>query len=152
MNTPPYVIELQTSPFPIDPKNVPSLEIFNLYTLYCDVRPENGVVRHALRLGFFKDSATARTIARYLESYFDSPEVIELSGTGVRRSTQLRLVPLKDVGDSGRHSVIELSTPAPPPVHRLPSGSAAAAASSSAHDAPSLWTWIHKPVRSRGQP
>jgi hypothetical protein len=147
--TAPFVIQLQTSPVPIDPQSVPCLEIFNLYTLYCDVRPENGVVRHALRLGFFKESATARTVARYLNCYFDSPEIEQLSAAELAGGVHLKLVPLKDVGDSGRHAVIELSTPAPAAPRKL---SAPRATAHSSGDSPSLWSWLHKPLRSRSQP
>jgi hypothetical protein len=145
--TAPFVIQLQISPVPIDPQSVPYLEIFNLYTLYCDVRPENGVVRHALRLGFFKDGATARTVARYLSSYFGPTQIEQLGPAELAGGVHLKLVPLKDVGDSGRHAIIELSTPAPAARQNLPAPRTPAR--SPAHS-PSLWSWLHKPLRGRG--
>jgi hypothetical protein len=113
--SPRYAVQLGISAVPIDPRSVPRLDIFDLYTLYCDIRMENGSVRHALRLGFFKEAATARMIARYLASYFDAPEIVELAAAEQTRTLRLKLVALKDVGDSGRHATIELAAPAPVP-------------------------------------
>lgn len=111
-NASPYAIQLLSSPVPIDPRSVPRLDIFDLYTLYCDVRLENGVMRHALRLGFFKDPITAKVIARYLACYFEAPQTVHLNTTEQARSLRVKLAALKDVGDSGRHTAIELSEPA----------------------------------------
>jgi hypothetical protein len=108
----PYAIQLRSCPVPIDPRSVPRLDIFDLYTLYCDVRLENAAMRHALRLGFFKDPASAKVIARYLACYFEGPQIVHLNTTGQARSLRVKLAALKDVGDSGRHTVIELSEPA----------------------------------------
>ncbi len=86
-----YVIQLRTSPVPIDPRSVPRLDLFDLYSLHCDVRFENDVVRHALRLGYFKEVSTAKTVARYLSSYFDSAEIVQLTAAQYARSKrQLR--------------------------------------------------------------
>lgn len=109
----PYAIQLRSSPVPIDPRCVPRLHIFDLYTLYCDVRLENGLMRHALRLGFFKDPSTASVIARYLACYFEAPQIAHLNPTEQASSLRVKLTALKDVGDSGRHTVIELSEPEP---------------------------------------
>jgi hypothetical protein len=109
----PYAIQLRSSPVPIDPCSVPRLDIFDLYTLYCDVRLENGLMRHALRLGFFKDPSTAKVVARYLACYFEAPQIVHLNTTEQARSLRVKLAALKDVGDSERHAVIELSEPEP---------------------------------------
>jgi hypothetical protein len=109
----PYAIQLRSSPTPIDPQSVPHLDIFDMYTLYCDVRLENGVMRHALRLGFFRDPATAKVIARYLACYFEAPQIVHLDTNDQARSWRVKLAALQDIGDSGRHTVIELSEPEP---------------------------------------
>ena len=106
---PRYVVELCVSAIPIDPHSIPLLDIFDAYRLYCDVGNENGCVRHALRLGFFKDTATAAAVAMYLASYFDAPRVLELGNVRKAHSIHLTFKPLKDIGASGRHAVIELT-------------------------------------------
>ncbi len=106
---PRYVVELCVSAVPIDPRTIPLLDIFDVYRLYCDVGNENGCVRHALRLGFFKDTATAAALAMYLSSYFDGPRVLKLGNVQKARSIHLTFRPLKDIGATGRHAVIELT-------------------------------------------
>ncbi|MGD0491997.1 MAG: hypothetical protein ABSC32_10635 [Steroidobacteraceae bacterium] len=109
-----YVVELRVSPTPIDPHSVPSLDIFDVYHLYGEIGRENGRVRHALQLGYFKQSDTATSVANYLAAYFDAPRVVL---TVPSRSLHLKFVPLKDIGATGSHSVIELAgeRPIPPP-------------------------------------
>ncbi len=108
-DAPRYVVELCVSTVPIDPRSIPLLDIFDVYRLYCDVGNENGRVRHALRVGFFKDTATAAAVAKYLAFYFDEPRVLKLGNVRKARSIHLAFKPLKDIGTSGRHAVIELT-------------------------------------------
>jgi hypothetical protein len=108
-DAPRYVVELCVSAVPIDPRSIPLLDIFDVYRLYCDVENENGSVRHALRFGFFKDTATAAAVAIYLSSYFDGPRVLKLGNVQKARSIHLTFKPLKDIGATGRHAVIELA-------------------------------------------
>ena len=122
---PRYVVELCVSTVPIDPRSVPLLDLFDVYRLYCDVGNENGRVRHALRLGFFKDTATAAAVAMYLSSYFEGPRVLKL-GNVKARSIHLTFKPLKDIGATGRHAVIEL-TGERPARENIPAASPAAA-------------------------
>jgi hypothetical protein len=150
----PYAIQLCSSAAPIDPRSVPILDIFELYTLYCDVRLENGVTRHALRLGFFKETTTAKVIARYLACYFETPQIVHLNTTDQTRSLRVKLVALKDIGDSGRHTVIELS--GPEPLRRSPQpqtrhAAPRAAPPPRAHDGNgrSLWSRLLEPLQQR---
>jgi hypothetical protein len=107
-----YVVELRASPTPIDPHSVPLLDIFDVYSLYGEIGRENGRVRHALHLGYFKQSGTASSVANYLAAYFDAPRVVH---TVPSRSLHLKFVPLKDIGATGAHSVIELTGERPMP-------------------------------------
>jgi hypothetical protein len=108
-DAPRYVVELCVSAVPFDPRTIPLLDIFDVYRLYCDVGNENGCVRHALRLGFFKDTATAAAVAMYLSSYFDGSRVLKLGNVQKALSIHLTFKPLKDIGATGRHAVIELT-------------------------------------------
>ncbi|SRR5579859_593998 len=107
-----YVVELRVSPTPIDPYSVPLLDIFDAYRLYSEIGRDNGQVRHALYLGYFKERATAASVAGYLAAYFDAPRVVQ---TVPSRSLHLKFVPLKDIGATGTHSVIELTGERPMP-------------------------------------
>jgi hypothetical protein len=107
-----YVVELRVSPTPIDPHSVPLLDIFEVYRLYSEIGRENGRVRHALHLGYFKQSGTASSVANYLAAYFDAPRVVH---TVPSRSLHLKFAPLKDIGATGTHSVIELTGERPMP-------------------------------------
>ncbi len=116
---PRHVVQLSLSSAPFDPARIPHLDIFDLYHLYTEATLEHGRVRHTLRLGFFKHAPTARTIARYLESYFDSPCIVRIDAAEVVRSLQHRIAPRKDIGASGLHAVIELTAPAELPTAEL---------------------------------
>ena len=122
-----YVVELRVSPTPIDPYSVPLLDIFDIYRLFSEIGCDNGRVRHALQLGYFKESGTAASVASYLAGYFDRPRVVQ---TMPSRALHLKFVPLKDIGVTGTHSVIELpgERPTPPQLatqSRLPAPSLA---------------------------
>lgn len=94
--TPRYVVQLCQSPTAVSPGNIPRLDLFDLYHLYsADARHENGAPRQALRLGFFKDSATARTIARYVGRYFESPRVLLIDAPEIMRALHRRFEALK---------------------------------------------------------
>ena len=101
-----YVVELRVSSTPIDPYSVPLLDIFDAYRLYSEIGRENGCERHALYLGYFRESGTASSVAGYLAAYFDAPRVVH---TVPSRSLHLKFTPLKDIGATGTHSVIELT-------------------------------------------
>jgi hypothetical protein len=94
--TPRYVVQLCQSPSAVSPGSVPRLDLFDLYHLYsADARHENGAPRQALRLGFFKDSATARTIARYLGRYFEAPRVLLVDAPEIMRAVHRRFEPAR---------------------------------------------------------
>jgi hypothetical protein len=113
-----YVVQLALSVVAFDPRNVPRLDIFDLYHLYCDISVEDGLMRNALRLGFFRDAHTAKAVAHYLGSFFDSPRVVHIDAAEEARSTQHKLVALKDVGAAAQRLDVELVAPRPLPVER----------------------------------
>ncbi|HEY3784727.1 MAG TPA: hypothetical protein VGL55_05555 [Steroidobacteraceae bacterium] len=106
-----YVVQLALSGAAIDPVAIPHLDIFDVYRLYSKIAVADGVARHAIRLGFFKEARIARTVARYLGAYFESPTIVQVGASEEARAANHLLVALKDIGASGRHAVIELSTP-----------------------------------------
>jgi hypothetical protein len=89
--TPRYVVQLCQSPSAVSPGSIPRLDLFDLYHLYsADARHENGAPRQALRLGFFKDPATARSIARCLARYFEAPSVLPVDAPEIVRALHRR--------------------------------------------------------------
>ena len=124
---PRYVVELCRSALPIDPLDVPQLELLALYHLYGDVRAQGGVRHHSLRLGFFKELDTANAMARCLAGYFSATRVVQIDAAEVIRSLRQRVLPLKDIGASGTHEVIEVTAPPPLPAAKpaMPAGSSA---------------------------
>jgi len=108
-----YAVQVARSVVAFDPCTVPRLDVFNSYHLYCDISLENGLMRNALRLGFFTDARAAKALAGYLDSYFDSPHVVQIDAAEEARSVHHKFVALKDVGDSGKYLDIEVTAPRP---------------------------------------
>ncbi len=103
--TPRYVVQLCLSAAAVNAASVPRLDVFELYHLYCaDARQANGAAGRALRLGFFKQHATAKVIARYLSRYFDSPHVVLVDPPEIVRALRHKFTALKDAGASPRRA------------------------------------------------
>lgn len=114
-----YVVQVALSVVAFDPSTVPRLDVFDSYHLYCDVSLENGLMRNALRLGFFREAGAAKALASYLASHFDSPRVVQIDAAEEARSVHHKFVACKDVGgDSGKHLAIEVVAPRPLPTRR----------------------------------
>jgi hypothetical protein len=110
-----YVVQVALSVVAFDPRSVPHLGVFDSYHMYCDTSVENGLMRNALRLGFFTEARTAEALVGYLASYFDSPRVVKIDAAEQARSAHHKFVALKDVSDSGEHLDVELLAPRPLP-------------------------------------
>ena len=74
-----FAIQLQWSVQPIDLAQVPSLAIFGAYTLYTVEGSREGRKWFGLRLGFFTDANSAKTVAQYVRSEFSSVAVVPVS-------------------------------------------------------------------------
>jgi len=115
-----FAIQLSLAEEAFDPEHVPHLDIFDEFRLYSVAGLEQGRFMHALRLGFFESEASAQAVAGYLNCYFESPAVKRVSNAERERfAEQQKVVPRKDVGATGLHAVIELSSPRPVPETRL---------------------------------
>jgi hypothetical protein len=141
-----FVVQLILSENEIDPEQVPSLDIFSEYRLYRIMGLDDERVMHALRLGFFSSEPAAQAVAGYLAIFFDSPSVTRVSVAERERFAQERVAARKDVGATGVHSVIELTSPAPLPERRareaLPNTSSTASPKSG-----SLWSRLVSPLK-----
>jgi hypothetical protein len=140
-----FVVQLILSEDEIDPDHVPSLDIFSEYRLYRVKGLHEDSVMHALRLGFFSSEPAAQAVAGYLAVYFDTPTIKRVSVAEKERFAEDRLNARKDVGATGVHSVIELTSPAPLPERQVREVPAGKAAESSAKG--SIWSRIVKPLK-----
>jgi SPOR domain len=105
-----YVIQLSVAEDAFDPDTVPNLDIFTVYRLYSVARLDQGRVMHSLRVGFFGEEVAADAVASYLAAYYDKPTVERVSVAERERFADQRLEPRKDVGATGKHAVIEITS------------------------------------------
>jgi hypothetical protein len=104
-----FVIQLALADHAFDPEAVPNLDIFSEYRLYSVAGLDQGRVVHALRLGFFKEEIGAVAVASYLAAYWDKPTIKRVSVAERERFADQRVEARKDIGATGRHSVIEIT-------------------------------------------
>jgi len=92
-----------------DPDTVPNLDIFSEYRLYSVAGIDQGQIMHALRLGFFGEEGAAVAVASYLAEYYDKPTVKRVSAAERDRFSDQVVEARKDIGATGRHTVIEIT-------------------------------------------
>jgi hypothetical protein len=74
-----FAVQLQWSVQSIDISKVPPLAIFSAYTLYTVEGSREGRRWYGLRLGFFSDAISAKQVAHYVRSEFNSVAVVPVS-------------------------------------------------------------------------
>jgi hypothetical protein len=104
-----FAIQLSLSEHAFDPDSVPNLDIFSEYRLYSVRGIDQGRTMHALRLGFFGEEIAAVAVASYLAAHYDKPSVKRVSVAERERFSEQRVEARKDVGETGRHAVIEIT-------------------------------------------
>jgi hypothetical protein len=114
-SAPRFVVQLCESVRPIEPHDVPRLDLFDLYHLYCHRDLRGAETRHLLRLGYFKEPGNAKAIAAYLARYFRHPLIVPIDAAEIISSLRARFLPGKDIGAAGEHSTVVLATPPSPP-------------------------------------
>jgi len=105
-----FAIQLTQSQQPINPEQVPSLDIFSEYRLYEVGETGEDKSLYALRLGFFSNEAAAKAVASYLACHFPAADVRRVSVAEHDRFAQNSVVAKKDVGETGIHTVIEVTS------------------------------------------
>ncbi len=105
-----FVIQLSVGSEPWDPDTVPNLDIFGIYRLYSVEAFDQGRVMHALRLGFFSEQIAAAAVASYLAGFYDEPTVKRVSVAERERFAEQRIEARKDVGTTGKHATIEITS------------------------------------------
>ncbi len=140
-----FAIQLSLSEDAVNPENVPHLDIFDSYRLYSVVGLDQGKFMHALRVGFFSEEGAAEMVAGYLRSYFEAPAVKRVSLAERERFADRRVVPRRDIGATGRHTIIELSTAPRAPQRRLADLTVSDGQRPS--DSGSLWSRLVAPLK-----
>jgi len=105
-----FVIQLSVSEEAFDPDTVPNLDIFSVYRLYSVAGIDQGRIMHSLRLGFFTAEIAAGAVASYLADFYDKPTIKRVSAAERERFAEQSLEPRKDVGATGKHAVIEITS------------------------------------------
>jgi hypothetical protein len=105
-----FVVQLSLGEEAIDPETVPILDIFSVYRLYCVAGIDQGRIVHALRVGFFTEEIAAGAVASYLAAFYDKPTIKRVSSAERDRFADEAIEPRKDVGATGKHAVIEITS------------------------------------------
>jgi hypothetical protein len=105
-----FVIQLSLAEDAFDPDTLPNLDIFSVYRLYTVAGIDQGRIMHALRLGFFTEEIAADAVASYLASFYDKPTIKRVSSAERERFAEQSLEPRKDVGATGKHAAIEITS------------------------------------------
>lgn len=83
-----FAVQLQWSVQPVELNKVPPLAIFSAYTLYSVEGSREGRKWYGLRLGFFNDAISAKQVAYYVRSEFNSVAVVPVSPQERERATE----------------------------------------------------------------
>jgi hypothetical protein len=105
-----FVIQLSLAEESFDPDSLPNLDIFGEYRLYSVAGIDQGKVMHALRLGFFAEEGAAAAVASYLSAFYEKPTIKRISTAERDRFSDQRVEARMDVGATGRHAVIEITS------------------------------------------
>jgi hypothetical protein len=140
-----FAVQLQWSVQPVALDKVPPLAIFSAYTLYSVEGSREGRKWYGLRLGFFNDAISAKQVAYYVRSEFNSVAVVPVSpqeresatednqrfsGVGAprkRRENEDNEFKLIDSEEAPRAAAAAAGSPAPAAAVSPPAGAAASA-------------------------
>ncbi len=88
-----FAVQLALSEQPINLDTMPKLDIFAAYTLYSVAVMEGGTIRHALRLGFFRENVSAEAVMGYLKAFFSTPAITQIASAEYDRFAERKLQP-----------------------------------------------------------
>jgi hypothetical protein len=121
-----FAVQLLWSVQPVELDKVPPLAIFSAYTLYTVEGSREGRKWYGLRLGFFSDVISAKQVAYYVRSEFNSVAVVPVSEQERTRATEAqnkaalpanpRPKPTSQRKDDDEFKLLDDDTP--PPIER----------------------------------
>ena len=97
-----FAVQLNWSVTPIDLGRVPSLAIFNAYTLYKIEGNRDGRKWYGLRLGFFSDAVSAKQVAHYVRSEFAQVAVVPVGVNEREQAAQIGAIALPSAAPAAR--------------------------------------------------
>lgn len=106
-----YVVQLAQSDHPVNLEAMPKLDIFSAYSLYSVAITTGGTIRHALRLGFFREEVSAEAVLGYLKTFFASPSVARVSSAEYMRFAEPPRKP--ETAGATADKVVQLKRTAP---------------------------------------
>jgi hypothetical protein len=110
-----FAVQMFESAASIDLGSVPALSIFRAYTLYESTFTREHRVLHSLRLGFFKDAISAKQVAYFVRSHFESVAVVPVT-EAERDQAKANPIDCAKLSESlAETSLVETSPPAPSP-------------------------------------
>ena len=101
-----FAVQLALSEHPFNLEAMPRLDIFVAYRLYSVVVNEGATVKHALRLGFFREEVSADAVSGYLKTFFPTPIISRVSIAEYDRFVEPKNVVAAEANDS---KVVKLS-------------------------------------------
>jgi hypothetical protein len=113
-----FVVQLALSEQPVNLDAMPKLDIFAAYSLYSVALMDGGTIRHALRLGFFREHVSAEAVMGYLKTFFAAPVISQISASEHDRFAESR--PIKAA--SPQDKVVQLDNKREAPT-RVPTAS-----------------------------
>ena len=123
-----FAVQLNWSVTPIDLGRVPSLAIFNAYTLYKIEGNRDGRKWYGLRLGFFSDAVSAKQVAHYVRSEFVQVAVVPVGVNEREQAKQIGAIALPATSPAAARSATQAEhdfkliddDAAPPPASAVP--------------------------------
>lgn len=88
-----FAVQLALSEQPINLDTMPKLDIFAAYSLYSVAIMEEGTIKHALRLGFFRENVSAEAVMGYLKAFFKTPAITQISAAEYERFSEPKAKP-----------------------------------------------------------
>ncbi len=151
-----FAVQLNWSVTPIELARVPSLAIFNAYTLYKIEGNRDGRKWYGLRLGFFSDAVSAKQVAHYVRSEFAQVAVLPVGINEREQAQQIGAIalpstqPVARSAPSNDHEITlidDVPTPVAAPVEPAAEAPAALIAATRAPASTN-----RRPNRPRGAP
>lgn len=110
-----FIVQLAASDHPVNLDAMPRLDIFEAYNLYSVAIMNGDHIRHALRLGFFREEVSAQAVLGYLKTFFNDPTIERIADAEHDRfaNSKAKLAPRPENTPKTNGTVVELEQKRP---------------------------------------